>query len=404
MLRKLGTLALALLLAGCASTEPTPSLVDPTTFITYSHPSGVFTLNVPPDWVINDVSNNYAINVEFSPPNTAEPLVGMYVLSLDKMTAPVSTPVAPGAPTPVPPPPDLGTLASTYERTLYAVRGASFQEAAREPMPDGSLRIKFFLNSGGKISQHNDFVQVIGPYFVALRTRLPDDPAQFRTVSLIVNTMTVNPLSSWASIVQTGDSKPQDAVGFTSLNAWVGRNGAFQIAGQVVNNAPIGLEFVRIQAQLYDAEDRLLATHDDFVSSDLIIPGQYAPFSILFSDGMPPGTARYELHASARYADLTTGTFYGPENFDVTTQSQIDDTGQLILSGQVTNHGAQTANLVKVIVTLFDDQQRVIATDTSLVDQQQLAPGQNANYSVTFSELGGTPSSFIVTAQGTTGP
>jgi len=391
------------ILAGCSTAEPTPSLVDPTTFVTYVHPSGVFTLNLPPNWVVNDASNDYAINVEFSPPDASNPLIGIYVVSLAGIVGPQPTPVAPGAPTPVPPLPDLGGLATAYERTLYASGGDSFQESARELMPDGSLRVKFFLSSNGKIAQHNDFVQVIGPYFVAMRTRLPDDSAQFRTVSRVINTMTINPLSDWSSIIKTEDARPQDAVGFSSLNAWVGSNGGFEIAGQVINNSPAGLDFVRIQAELYDAENQLLAERDDFVSSDGLLPGQYAPFLLVFADGMPPGTVRYDLHASARYEGLTAQSFYGPENFEVTTQSGVDGSGLLILKGAVTNLGKATTSLVKVIVTVFDDQQRIIATDTTLVDRQQLAPGQTANYSVTFAELGGTPNGFIVSAQGVVG-
>jgi len=387
-------------LAGCASTESTPALVDPTTFVTYVHPSGVFTLNLPPDWVVNDASTDYAINVEFSPPNSAEPLVGMYVVSLSKIVGPAPTPVAPDIPTLTPPLPDLSALATVYERAVYASGGTAFQESARDTMPDGSLRVKFFLSSDGKVSQHNDFVQIIGPYLVALRTRLPEDSAQFRTVSRIINTMTINPFSAWSSAIENEDTGQKDAVGFTGLNAWMGSSGGFQIAGQAINNAPDGLEFVQIHAQLYDAENRLLAQRDDFVSSDVVLPGQGAPFLIVFTEGMPPGMARYELHASARYVNAAAPTFYGPENFVVTTQSGVDENGWLVLRGQATNQGSATVNLVKVIVTLFDDQQRVIATGAALVDQQPLEPGQAANYSVTFAELGGAPSGFIVNVEG----
>jgi hypothetical protein len=207
-------------------------------------------------------------------------------------------------------------------------------------------------------------------------------------------------IHGWAS---SGVGTTRDAVGFASLNAWADSNGAFQIEGQVFDNAANPLEFVRIAAQLFDAQGRALAEQDNFVSSDLVLPGQYAPFSIVFHEGLPPGAVRYELHASARYADSTLHTFYGPENFAIASESKFDENGFLVLSGQVRNQGNLKANLVKVIVTLFDGQKRVVATDTALVDTQQLAPGDISNFKVTFVELGGTATNFTVTAQGAIG-
>jgi hypothetical protein len=188
-------------------------------------------------------------------------------------------------------------------------------------------------------------------------------------------------------------------VGFTSLNAWEDTNSGFVIAGQIVNNAAQALEFIRITVQLYDADDNLLAQQDDFVSSDLVLPGEYAPFSMSFSDGLPPGTVRYDLNATARYADFAARTFYGPENFEWTSEAGFDENNLLVVQGQVRNEGNKSANLVKVIVTVFDADQRVIATDTTLVDQQRLEPGQASSYSVAFVELGGTPNTFLVTVQ-----
>ena len=37
-------------------------------FHTYQHPSGVFSLRLPPDWSVRDLSHGDTIRVEFSPP------------------------------------------------------------------------------------------------------------------------------------------------------------------------------------------------------------------------------------------------------------------------------------------------------------------------------------------------
>ncbi|MBN1427522.1 MAG: hypothetical protein JXB07_04000 [Anaerolineae bacterium] len=385
----LGILVSVVALAGCVIEEQTPSLVDPIHFATYQHPTGIYTIEMPPDWVVNDQSDTSAVSTEFSPPGTGEPLLNIYIASLSAMPGVTSAASL-----------DLSTLVAAYESQFYAAADAVTKEQSRDLQPDGSLRIKLVVDSPQGTSQHNDFLQIVDPYFVVLRVHLTDDQSQMRTLSHIINTFAVNATAGWASTVQQTGTSYQDAVGFASLNAWVDRNGGFVIAGQVLNNAAGALEFIRIEVLLYDAEDRLLFSMDDFVSSDTLLPGEYAPFSLTFSDGLPLGTVRYDLKASARYADMSIHTFYGPENFAVSSQADFDANGFLVVSGQARNEGVKTANLVKVIAVVFDEQGRVIATDTTLVDVQQLAPGQISTFSVSFAELGGVPSTFTVSAQG----
>jgi hypothetical protein len=399
------TLLAALTLAACG-VEPSPaaepSLVDPTGFVTYLHPTGAFSLSLPPDWVVSDTSDAYALNVGFSPPGSPEPLINVYLVSASALgrVRPDNEPAV-GLPNPGPVTSDFDPLISLYQGTFYVLTDATYKEIDRAPQPDGSLRIRFLIESPEGTSQHNDFVQLVGSYFVALRTVLPDDPGRLRTLSRIVTTLNVNPASGWASVVpEEEDSTGGDLIGFTNLNAWVDRNGGFVIVGQVVNNAPAPVEFVHLNASLFDEGNQLLLEQDNFVSSDLIQSGDMAPFSLLFSDGLPPGTARYVLEVSGRYADFTAQTFYGPENFALSSSADFDENGALVVSGQVRNEGNLTASLVKVIVTIFDAQQRVIATDTTLVDTQPLAPSQTSTFTVRFFELGGEPNTFLVTAQG----
>ncbi len=401
-----------LALAACAPEPPTPELVDPTGFVTYIHPTGVFSLDLPPNWIVNDTSDDYAINVAFSPPDSPEPVLSVYLVSKFALGAGKAPDDDDGQPTP-----EAGStpegqpridpedpLIQAYLTTFYSGGDGIYKELGRELQPDGSLRLVFVIDAPQGTSSHNDFLQLFGPYFVAFRVRLPDDQAQLRTLTRVVNTLSVDEANTWASNVapaeEEEDTASQGAVGFVSLNTWADRNGGFQIVGQVRNRTELSMEFVRITAQLYDSGNRLLGEQDDFVSSDLISPGGYAPFSIVFTEGLPPGTVRYQLDASARYADLTARTFYGPENFAVTSAAEFDENGLLVISGQVRNEGPQAASLVKVIATVFDDEGRVVATDTTLVDQPSLANGDVSDYALTFVELGGSPSTFLVTAQG----
>jgi hypothetical protein len=380
-------------LAACLpDDEPTLALVDPSVFTTYSDPSGVFSLDLPPDWVVRNNSSPYAVNVEFSAPGSPEPLVGVYIVTTD-----ISAPSEAGTPAP-----SLDTYIPTYQQALYGKDTGIPLETAREAQPDGSLRIKFLRDIGGRQAQCNDFVQFVGPYFVALRTRIPDEQGQMRTVSRIINTLSVNQSAGWSSIAQIApeQSVREEPIGFGGINAWQNSTGGFEIVGQVVNNTLSPVEFLRVQAELYDAQDNTLGLQDVFVSADRLQTGQTAPFSIIFTEGLPPGTVRYDLHVSARYANPAGTTAYGPENFGVASQSGFDQNGALVINGQVRNEGTQAATLIKVIITILDTQGRVVGTSTALVDRQQLAPGETSSFLLTFTELGGAPSAYVINAEG----
>ncbi len=389
--------SLPLALAGCMPGDaPAPGIVDPAGFATYAHPTGVFSLSLPPDWVIGDRSDAFELDVDFSPPDAPDPLAGVTVISAQTLvqSRPDTGDAAGGVV-------NLDDLADIYLARVVEPSGGTYKEIDRELQGDGSLRIRYLIDSPGGTSQHNDFLQVTGPYFVAMRTRLPDDPARQRTLGLIVNTLHVNVNAGWASDPAGAAATGAQLVGFANLNHWADSSGGFVVVGQVINQADEPLEFIRINAGVYDAAGELLTNQDDFVSSDMLLPGELAPFSIVFNDGLPPGAERYTLEASARYADVTTQTFYGPENFALTSEATFDENGVLVVRGQVRNEGNFSANLVKVIVTVFDEQRRVVATDTSLVETPSLAVGDVSSFSVRFFELGGTPGSFVVTAQGT---
>src|SRR5690606_10649447 len=352
-------LLVALLLTACAlGDSPPPEVVDPTGSATYAHPSGTFLLSLPPDWVVCDTSDTYALNVGFSPPGSPEPLVGVTVIE----AAVLGNPADPDA------------LIDRYLEAFLPLPEGAYQEAGREPQPDGSVRVQYLVNIPGGATQHNDFVQVVGPYFVALRTTLPEDQTLVQALGQIVNTLEVNGEAGWSSVAG-GENVLGGAVGFTGLNHWLDSNGGFVLAGQVRNNSTEPLEFVRINAGLYDEQNNLLIELDDFVSADRIPPGGLAPFSILFADGLPEGTVRYDLAASARYGSAAS-TFYGSENFTLTSQAEFDDNGVLIVSGQIRNEGPQPANLVKVIAAVFDADGRIVGADTALADVQTLAPGE----------------------------
>jgi hypothetical protein len=356
--------------------------------VPYSHPSDVFSLAMPAEWVVNDASDESVLRVEFSPPDVPDPQVVAYVVSTGKPPEQVA----------------FDETVSDYLQRFYEEPGMPYREAGREVQPDGSLRLAMLVEAPNGTVQFNDFLVVDGPYFVVLRARLSDDPAQLGVLQRVVATFEVNPEAEWGADIEGVVDAGEGVIGFTSLNTWADQGGGFNVVGQVVNTGSAPLEFVRVTARLYDVGNELVREQSDFIAADVVGPGEASPFSIVFVDGLPSGVVRYELHATARHADFVAETFYGPDNFALADQADYDENGLLVISGQVRNEGSRTADLVKVIVTVFDDQQRVVGTDTTLVEAQSLAPGETSTFRVTFGELGGQPDTYISVVQATASP
>ncbi len=378
-------LALTLGVTGCDTGQAViiASPVPPDAgFRTYAHPSGVFTIRLPPDWSINDLSTGDTVFVEFSPPGSIRPPVSVYV---------INTGVA------------LGTEAFSRVMDGYMALfhdPATYTEVNRQWQRDGSWRIDGIRHDGDRIAQLNTFLQRDGSFFSVIEVELsPDDPEMMETLNTIINTYRVDPTVSLGTSEMGQVPASEGEVGFGGLYTWVDGSGGFRITGMAVNQSDRPLEFVRIAAYIFDGRGRRLVEAEDFTLSDVILPGEHSPFSIRFPEGRPTGAVRYELHASARYAEFAAADFYDSSNFEVNAEATFNADGYLVISGTVTNIGPETVGFVKVIVAVLDDMGHVVATDATFASEQQLEPGRSSRFEVIFYELGGPAVNFSVSAQ-----
>ena len=359
-------------------------------FETYLHPTRVFSIRLPPDWAVTDLATAGAVYVEFSPPGAFRPPITAYVVNTG---APLNAEAFEQA---------LGAYLASFhpDPTRYAPQERTVQA-------DGSWRMPALLRSGAETLQLNIFFQREGALFAAMEVLVPaDNPALLDTLDLIIDTFALYPDADLgaARIAQAGapvDQAAAGTIGFAGLYTWTDSQGSFHINGQVVNQDVSALEFVRVTAYLFDSAGARLAELSDFAAADVLAPGQSAPFGLLFVGGRPPAAVRYELHAMARHAGVTAARYYGPSNFTIADHADFDARGHLVVSGTVTNTGPFAAAFIKVTVTIFDSAGRVVATDTTFTQQQELPPGQSAGYQMTFFELGGDATRYLSTAQAT---
>ena len=88
------TLIFAFLLVGCdtgGNNEPLIQVIPPSApdagFVDYRHPSGVFSIRIPPGWVYNDLPDDNGIRVEFSTLEGSESIVRLTVYIVNTGTA-----------------------------------------------------------------------------------------------------------------------------------------------------------------------------------------------------------------------------------------------------------------------------------------------------------------------------
>ncbi len=382
-----------LLLVGCSDTPavlvatPLPPDSD---FRTYRHPSGVFTLRLPPEWSVRDLSDGTAARAEFSAPNTNSLPLSVYVLNIGSQLSATA-------------------LIEQIDRYLETFHGADYSESSRAAQGDGSWRVVGVRQTGIGARTLNTFLQADGTFLSVLEADVTDlDEAALNTLRAVINTLRVDPRAA----LNVGDLRaapevPIAEVGaliFSGLHTWTAPNGDFVINGLVTNAAGAPLEAIRVTALFFDADDVQLSEQANVLSTEVLENGFSAPFSIRFRGGKPTRAARYELRSAARHAEFALQSYLGEDAFIRGNEiARYNANGFLTVSGDIVNQTQSAAAFVKVIIAVLDDQGRVVATDSAFLNRPTLLPGEAARFEVVFPELGGNAIRYIISVEGKRG-
>jgi hypothetical protein len=384
-----------LLLAGC---NPEPVVVVATAvpldanFRVYQHPTGVFSLRLPPNWSVRDVSQDSAIRVEFSPPDNAGLPLSVYVINTGAV---------------------MGTneLLNAIEQYQQAVNGdpEKYTEVSRNAQGDGSWRIAGFRHTPIGTRELNTFMQADKAYLTAIEIDLTDLSAgQQETLRTILNTYRVNPNAAVniSSLAVSADSAETatGALEFSGMYAWTNPQGAFIINGLVKNASLNPMEAIRVTALLFDAQDNVLIEQPEVIAVDVLEVGLATPFSIRFRSGKPSQAVRYELRAAARYAEAAVQTYMNGDNFLRGNEAAVYNADKfLTLTGDVVNKTQALARFTKVIAWVLNDQGQVVAVENVFLSKPDLLPGESSRFEVIFYELGGQAARYELRIEGKRG-
>jgi hypothetical protein len=318
----------------------------------------------------------------FSPPSSAFPAAAFAVVNLGE-------------------PVDDAAFAALLDRYQAEIRPdiAEYTEQSRAAMGDGSWRFSGRRIIAGETGQSvNTFIQRSGALIGVAEIVLPES-GDLDALLRLVNSFTLNSAGALqpADLTQLAFARPT-AFGILHVAAWTASSGAFFITGEVANYSDQGAVDLPVEAGLLAADGRQLAGAVDTVMGLHLPPGGFAPFSLRFGS-RPREAVSFQLRVGGGdWQPTDARAFVGGETLNWTDSSRFDAFGRLVISGSVTNTGAEFVRDVRAAAAVFDASGLVIGAGWDDLDATALAPGESAPFEILIPEMGGDPANYIVTA------
>ena len=393
-------LALLLVLLSACNSGTTVMVATPAPpdagFRTYRHPGGAFSLRLPPEWSVRDLSGEGGVRVEFSPPGNAGLPLSVWVTNTGQ---PLSA---------------SGLLEAVERYPQMLNNPAAYREMSRNAQGDGSWRLVGVRQTPIGPRQMNIFLQADGPFLTIVEADLTGlDPTELDRLTAIVNTLRVDTSASVAASGPPGAlpgadaavDSPAGVMEFSNVSAWLSQRGEFIVGGLVTNRSGRALEAIRITAALVDAHNNSLSEESNLAPLEVLVDGASSPFTVRFRGGRPAQAARYELGAAARYAEYALSGHLAADQFILGNDAATyNANGFLIVGGDVVNRTQGAAYFVKAVVTVYDDASQVVGADSVFVNDTELLPGEVGRFEVTFPELGGNAIRYTIDIEGKSTP
>ena len=153
----------------------------------------------------------------------------------------------------------------------------------------------------------------------------------------------------------------------------------FHALGEVENNTDRHLRFIKVTANVFDGDDRLLAGGSAYIYLDSLAPGQKTCFDILIKE--PPGWAYYKLAPPSNWTDampLPKLTVLDPSG------QYNPATGGYEITGQVRNDQDARFDYVSPIGTAYNAAGRVVGCTITYIKSLHLDPDQTSSFDMLF--------------------
>ena len=156
---------------------------------------------------------------------------------------------------------------------------------------------------------------------------------------------------------------------------------SLHINGEVLNNTSNHLTLVKIIANLFNSQAKLVATEFTYVNLDNLPAGEKTCFDLIFLD-VPADWQSYDFEQPTYWTD---GKPFPKLTVLNESSRYISTTGSYEILGQVRNDHGAIVKYVQPVGTLYNSSGTVIGCDFTYVQSTDLDDGQVSAFDLSFS-------------------
>ena len=162
---------------------------------------------------------------------------------------------------------------------------------------------------------------------------------------------------------------------------YIDNDGLLHIVGEIENNTSAPLNQIKISALLIDGDGNEIKKIVGETVSNVVMPETKGAFDILIKNVRGDSINDYELNLDY--------TLAAPKNQVIeisSTELTKDIHNNTIITGILENKGELTANMIRVVATLYDRDGNVVTVSETYTKPDFLRAGDNSNFIIPFHE------------------
>ena len=162
---------------------------------------------------------------------------------------------------------------------------------------------------------------------------------------------------------------------------YIDNDGLLHIVGEIENNTSAPLNQIKISALLIDGDGNEIKKIVGETVSNVVMPETKGAFDILIKNVRGESINDYELNLDY--------TLAAPKNQVIeisSTELTKDIHNNTVITGILENKGELTANMIRVVATLYDRDGNVVTVSETYTKPDFLRAGDNSNFIIPFHE------------------
>ena len=162
---------------------------------------------------------------------------------------------------------------------------------------------------------------------------------------------------------------------------YIDNDGLLHIVGEIENNTSAPLNQIKISALLIDGDGNEIKKIVGETVSNVVMPETKGAFDILIKNVKGESINDYELNLDY--------TLAAPKNQVIEISSTVltkDIHNNTVITGILENKGELTANMIRVVATLYDRDGNVVTVSETYTKPDFLRAGDNSNFIIPFHE------------------